>query len=81
MGVLNRTAHRCEELKPLPRRYFRYSGSLTTPPCSEGVKWIVVADPQPLSAEQIEMLDSHLHENNRPVQPLFGRHIVFVRAQ
>ena len=69
------------ELKPLPRRYFRYSGSLTTPPCSEGVKWVVLADPQPLSAEQIETLDSHLHDNNRPVQPLFGRHIVFIRAQ
>ncbi len=70
-----------EDLKPLPRRYFRYEGSLTTPPCSEGVKWIVVADPQPLSAEQIEALAIHLHDNNRPVQPLHDRHVLLVTPE
>jgi carbonic anhydrase len=68
-----------EDLKPLPKHYFRYDGSLTTPPCSEGVKWIVMADPQPLSAEQIGALDAHLHGNNRPVQPQHGRHVVLIR--
>jgi carbonic anhydrase len=53
---------------------YRYRGSLTTPPCSEGVTWSVLQQPLAWSAEQIAMLESHLAEaNNRPVQPLNAR--------
>jgi len=65
-------------LRPLSNRYYRYEGSLTTPPCSEGVKWIVVADGQPLSARQIDEFVAHLRRNNRPVQPRHGRDLVLV---
>lgn len=66
------------QLRPLPRRYFRYEGSLTTPPCSEGVQWIVMAEKRQISPEQMATMVSHLHDNNRPVQPLGNRRIGLV---
>lgn len=63
------------ELRPLPTRYYRYAGSLTTPPCSEGVQWVVMAEKRQISIEQMAALVSHLHHNNRPVQPLGSRKI------
>lgn len=36
-------------------KLFYYKGSLTTPPCTEGVKWLVINDPLPISEEQVEM--------------------------
>jgi carbonic anhydrase len=61
------------EFRPLPKHYFRYRGSLTTPPCSEGVEWVVMAELRQISPEQMQSLVSHLHHNNRPVQPLGDR--------
>lgn len=56
---------------------YRFSGSLTTPPCSEGVIWMVLEQPVSASAEQIRQFRSVLqHANNRPVQPLNGRVII-----
>jgi carbonic anhydrase len=66
------------KLRPLPRRYFRYQGSLTTPPCSEGVEWVVMAERRQISKEQMEAIVSHLHSNVRPIQPLNDREIVLV---
>jgi carbonic anhydrase len=67
-----------EEFQPLPERYYRYRGSLTTPPCSEGVEWIVMADKRQISPAQMASIVSHLHDNNRPVQPLGARTINLV---
>lgn len=67
-----------EELQPLPDHYYRYTGSLTTPPCSEGVEWIVMSELQHISADQMNPIVSHLHNNNRPVQPLGNRIIAEV---
>jgi carbonic anhydrase len=55
---------------------YRYDGSLTTPPCSEGVKWMVLKTPIQLSAEQIGKFTAIVKGNNRPVQPLRNRVIV-----
>lgn len=56
---------------------YRFSGSLTTPPCSEGVTWMVLKQPVSASAEQISLVRSVLkYANNRPVQPLNGRVII-----
>jgi len=66
-----------DELRPLPRRYYLYAGSLTTPPCSEGVHWIVTAEKRQISADQMAQVVAHLHNNNRPVQALGERTIGF----
>jgi carbonic anhydrase len=69
------------ELRPLPKRYYRYQGSLTTPPCSEGVQWIVMAEKRQISHEQMAAMVSHLHDNNRPVQPIGNRELFLVSAE
>ena len=67
-----------DEFHPLAARYYRYKGSLTTPPCSEDVDWIVMAEYRQISATQLEALASHLHKNNRPVQPLGDRELQLI---
>ena len=62
---------------PPTREYFRYNGSLTTPPCSEGVRWIVLQEHLTASAEQIAAFKARIGEaSNRPVQPDYARLIV-----
>jgi carbonic anhydrase len=63
-------------LLPEDRRYFTYMGSLTTPPCTEGVRWVVMRQPVSLSAEQIELFARIYPLNARPVQQLAGRRIL-----
>jgi len=62
-----------DDLLPHSHKSYRYDGSLTTPPCSEGVKWIVMKSPIQLSAAQIWWFTSRIEGNNRPVQPLNHR--------
>jgi len=62
-----------DDLLPQSTESYRYDGSLTTPPCSEGVKWIVMKSPIQLSAKQIEKFTALVKGNNRPVQPLNNR--------
>ena len=65
------------ELIPENKGYYRFSGSLTTPPCSEGVRWLLMKSPLTASKEQIEALKHAVHhDNNRPVQALNGRVII-----
>jgi carbonic anhydrase len=54
----------------------RYEGSLTTPPCSEGVRWNLLSGTIELTAAQLSLLTGHYDHNNRPVQPLRGRPVV-----
>lgn len=62
------------ELMPQKRTYYRFSGSLTTPPCTEGVRWVLMKAPMTASKEQIEAFKQAFQgSNNRPVQPLNGR--------
>ncbi len=61
------------ELLPGEKSYFTYAGSLTTPPCSESVKWIVLKSPIQMSEAQIAEIQKIMHKNNRPVQKLHDR--------
>jgi carbonic anhydrase len=59
---------------PLDRaKYLQYIGSLTTPPCTEGVVWIVLRQPVSASAEQIALFRKMVGMNARPTQPVNGR--------
>lgn len=68
-----------DELLPENHTCYRFDGSLTTPPCTEGVKWTVMANPLEMSSNQINaffQIFSGLHfpeGNRRPVQPLNKR--------
>ncbi|MEQ9901708.1 carbonic anhydrase [Pectobacterium punjabense] len=72
-----RTPIAIQALLPTSLNYYRFSGSLTTPPCSEGIRWLVLENPVTASAEQINQFSSVMHHaNNRPIQPLNGRIII-----
>lgn len=58
---------------PSDRAYYSYQGSLTTPPCSEGVDWYVMKEPIEASIQQIEQFRAIYELNARPVQPLYNR--------
>lgn len=60
-------------LLPVRRDYATYMGSLTTPPCTEGVLWLVLKQPVTLSQAQIDIFTRFYLDNARPVQPTFGR--------
>lgn len=62
-------------LLPESLAYYTYPGSLTTPPCTESVTWLVLKEPIQMSAAQIEAFKKLINGNNRPVQPLNDRKI------
>ncbi|MCF6298870.1 MAG: carbonic anhydrase family protein [Thiomicrorhabdus sp.] len=73
--------HRRASLNParfLPgnTEFYKYSGSLTTPPCSEGVLWMVFKQPIDASAEQIQQLNEIMGNNARPIQPNYARSVL-----
>ena len=60
---------------PADKGYYAFKGSLTTPPCSEGVAWQVMKQPVELSKAQIDAFRKLYKMNARPVQPLNGRKV------
>ncbi len=60
-------------LLPTTRTMWRYRGSLTTPPCTEGVNWIVLTEPLTMAPDQIAAFGAIYPNNFRPVQPLGER--------
>jgi carbonic anhydrase len=73
-----------KDLLPTNRRYYTYTGSLTTPPCSEGVHWFVMAEPVKISSAALKQFHTIIGQfpgyngfskNNRPVRPLNGRSV------
>jgi len=60
-------------LLPNKKAYFSYEGSLTTPPCSEDVKWNVLSEPITISEDQITTFQKLYQVNARPIQPINGR--------
>lgn len=61
---------------PAAQTTFRYSGSLTTPPCTEGVNWLVMTSPIALSTAQLSALEALFEGNNRPIQELNDRLLI-----
>ncbi|BAP81643.1 carbonate dehydratase [Pseudomonas sp. MT-1] len=71
------TAVNIRDMLPADLDYYRFSGSLTTPPCSEGVRWLVLKQPVVASTAQIQALTDAVGEaNNRPLQPVNARVIL-----
>lgn len=62
-------------LLPFNKAFYKYVGSLTTPPCTEGLQWYVMKNPIEMSDSQIAAFQRlpYLNPNNRPLQPLNGR--------
>ena len=67
-GLLN-----VSELLPTDQRYYQFMGSLTTPPCSEGVLWMVMKQPVTISKGQYKLFTQLYPNNARPVQAVNGR--------
>lgn len=67
-GLLN-----VSELLPTDQRYYQFMGSLTTPPCSEGVLWMVMKQPVTISKAQYKLFTQLYPNNARPVQPVNAR--------
>lgn len=66
---------RLAERLPRNTHHFSYSGSLTTPPCSEGVKWIVLMEPMHVAQEDVDRFVDIIGYNARTLQPLHDRFI------
>ena len=69
------TTYNVTDALPANRSYFTYGGSLTTPPCSQIVTWLVMENPVEATAAQIQELHELEHDNARPTQDLHGRSI------
>ncbi len=63
-------------LLPQSKQYWTFMGSLTTPPCTEGVRWIVLKEPIRFSAKQIAQFKKRFKMNARPVQALNQRAVL-----
>jgi carbonic anhydrase len=61
------------ELLPADQRYYQFMGSLTTPPCTENVLWLVLKQPVQISKNQLRLFTQLYPNNARPVQPGNGR--------
>lgn len=61
------------QLLPNDMSYYTYSGSLTTPPCSEGVNWFILKTPIEVSKVEVDKFTSLFKHDARPIQPLHGR--------
>lgn len=67
------------QLMPMQKDFFAYPGSLTTPPCTEGVSWIVFANPITVSPQQIVLVRRAVGVSARSIQPLNKRGVTFSR--
>ena len=61
------------DLLPSDQRYYQFMGSLTTPPCTENVLWMVFKTPSQVGRDQIKLFSQLFPHNARPVQPVNGR--------
>jgi carbonic anhydrase len=75
-GLVKSVSINATDLLPAGQAYARFNGSLTTPPCSEGVRWMVMKQPIELSSAQVKRFAKVVGENARPVQALNGRFVL-----
>ncbi len=61
------------DLLPQDKKYYTYTGSLTTPPCSQGLQWILFKEPVEISEAQAKAFEALYENNARPIQPLNNR--------
>jgi len=68
------------------QNFWSYNGSLTTPPCTEGIKWTVLSKPMPVSAAVMKIINDEYKDNtkfaagkgnNRVIMPMNGRTVTF----
>ena len=68
------------------QNFWSYNGSLTTPPCTEGIKWTVLSKPMPVSAAVMKIINDEYKDNakfaagkgnNRVIMPYNGRTVTF----
>jgi len=77
---INLSANDINNLLPKNREYYKFMGSLTTPPCTEGVTWIVFKTPVEMSTKQVKaFFDLYGHPNDRPIQPTNNREITYYK--
>lgn len=62
-----------QDILPKNPHFYTYRGSLTTPNCAEGVRWVVIEQPVKLSHQQIEAFHNIMHDNARPIQSIHSR--------
>lgn len=67
---------RAQDLLPSDRGYFTFVGSLTTPPCTEGVTWYVLKSHTTISPDEVARFAKSYPMNARPIQPTNGREIL-----
>ncbi|MGR5231310.1 carbonic anhydrase [Vibrio rotiferianus] len=75
-NVAIKAAFDADALIPMDKEYYRFNGSLTTPPCSEGVRWLVLKEAQSISPEQVKEFAKVMGANNRPIQALNARMVL-----
>lgn len=71
--VTTATSLNLTNILPSDQRYFSYVGSLTTPPCSQGVTFFILKSPMEVSSAQLDQFKMHYDHDARAVQPLNSR--------
>ena len=78
IGSIPTRAEVAQDFVPNFKNYFQYVGSLSTPPCTEGVTWVVLKNAIGITADHLGVLSGLEGRNVRPVQALNGRMVLDV---
>lgn len=76
MEVASNVSINLNDLLPADKKYYTYTGSLTTPPCTDGIEWVLFKQPITMSPEQINIFVQKYANNARPLQALNNRYVL-----